>query len=1126
MQKKRTPLLPIMLAGFTLGASATVPPPRKGAEVRLPATYADFYPAMKNLIATPRLNEKPAFRNASAKLDAGSDIFGFLYFFQGTQLSQGLYRINDNPEPTYLWTDQYTADWSMAMNGGWIRDGKLCGTNSMVFMGGLLAYGQLELDISTGEILDFRPLTIGSDDLTNQYLTTAYRDLDDRVYGYGYIYDGSAYGFKSADASNLDTSAAVCEVEFEEICTALCYNLQDDAFYGVTTSGDFVSITPEGKQTVIMSLNIPNLSSTITGLTYSPKDQVYIYNAYFKDNNSAIYSIDKDAKTCTKLYDCRSGEEFVYFVCTAENAESDAPARPAFDTASFTGASLDGTLTFTMPSRTVADQPLSGNLDWRIYIDGEQAQTGTAAAGSKATVNLKDVPNGDHLFAFTAGKAGNYSTPVTIKKWIGSDYPSAPANIVLTHEKVTWDPVTTSEHDGYVDYTSLKYTVTLNGRKMGETDGTECAITLPDQEPYKSYTAKIVATADGKASQPGESNYITHGNPLTIPEGSSIHFRPEEYEFEIFKAIDIDRKTDDNGNIRNWHFSQTMGFPSFASGADGEDLLVFPPIMFDNTDKAYQFQMEAGLISDIDDTGTIEVLFGKEPTLEAMTRTVIPATHLHYMRGIIMTDYFSVPEAGTYYIGVLTRSNKVAFHISDMDIKLTDRDADVPMTVSDLAATAGANGALTATVSFTMPSLTVGGKPIDANTEIKATVTSREYVLDKPYEGNVIGTTVVTGKPGEKISAEVKTQQNLNTIGVSCSLDNRSGVETTTSVFTGLVRPYIVQNLKAEISEDNMSVRLSWTPPVEGEEPGAIGDTFFYSVWYYADGWQFYDGAGWDVDETVVELDEGNPQTILMLGIMAMNSAGQSDHIASQSVVVGPPYDLPMKETLHNGMEAYSPIAIQRPDKTYNDVYWMVTDPSEISALFANQSGWAYVGYIGTAGVKTGKSRLSLPKFSTVNSKDVNISLTYWGGPYEAPFTLLSNVSGSEKPEIIGSFPKGNGWVTNTITLPENLNGRKWVELLLENDFASDNNFALFSGYSISGTAGVESIGADGEGQIFTTPGMLHVAGFGGESLTVSDIAGRVLINIPVLDDMAGYALAPGIYVVKAGSKTTTIIVK
>ena len=179
-----------------------------------------------------------------------------------------------------------------------------------------------------------------------------------------------------------------------------------------------------------------------------------------------------------------------------------------------------------------------------------------------------------------------------------------------------------------------------------------------------------------------------------------------------------------------------MGFPSFASGADGIDLLVFPPIMFDNTEKAYQFQMEAGLISDIDNTGTIEILIGREPNLQAMTRVVIPPTRLYHMRGVIMTDYFSVPEAGTYYIGVLTHTNKVAFHISDMDIMLTSRDADVPMTVSaTLRRPRGENGALTATVSFTMPSQTVGGKEIDANSEITATVTSREFVLDKPYEG-------------------------------------------------------------------------------------------------------------------------------------------------------------------------------------------------------------------------------------------------------------------------------------------------------------------------------------------------------------------------------------------------------
>ena len=144
------------------------------------------------------------FRNASAKLGATSDIFGYLYFFQGTQLERGFYRINPTPDATFLWADSYTSDWSMSMTGGWLRDGKLCGLNSMVFMGGLLAYGQIELDIMTGEVLDFRQLKVDANDLNNQFISTAYRELDDRVYGYGYINDGSAYGFKSAKATDID----------------------------------------------------------------------------------------------------------------------------------------------------------------------------------------------------------------------------------------------------------------------------------------------------------------------------------------------------------------------------------------------------------------------------------------------------------------------------------------------------------------------------------------------------------------------------------------------------------------------------------------------------------------------------------------------------------------------------------------------------------------------------------------------------------------------------------------------------------------------------------------------------------------------------------------------------------
>lgn len=1118
-------LLPVLMAGVATTAALAVQPPQKVAEVRLPDSYASFFPSMSET-KTPALTEKSMYRNPQMRISDASNIYGSLYYFQGSALQQGFYRINPSPAPTFMWADSYTAEWSMPMTGGWLRNGKLCGVNAMNFMGGLLAYGQVTIDFNTGKVESFTPLTVSAESVDNVYITTAYRDIDDCVYGYGHINDGNAYGFKRADADNIDTSAPVREVDFNEMCTAFCYNVQDDLFYGVTTGGEFVSVNADGVQTPIFALNIPNLSSTVTGMVYSPKDDAYIFNAYFKDRSSAIYSIDAKAKTCTKLYDCTSGEEYIFMVCTADNVDSDAPAKAIFSGSDFVGSSLDGSISYTVAGKTASGNPLSGSLDWKLYDNGVAVKSGTTTPGSTLKIDLAGLAKGKHTFALALGKDGKWSLPEVKSFWVGADNPNAPTNVKLTETTVTWDASTGSMHGGFVDESAITYTVTLNGEKIAETSELSCTVTLPQGQPYKSYTAKVTATAEGMSSEPAESNYINYGDPLTIPAEGSLHFRPEEYEFTMFEAIDIDGKTDSEGNTRNWHFSETMGFPSFASGADGDDMLIFPPIRFDNTQKAYSFQMEAGLISDIDDTGTIEVLIGKEPTVEAMTRTVIKPTQLHYMRGVIMTEFFSVSEAGTYYLAVRTKTNDVAFHISDMDIALTNRDADVPQTVGDLEATAGANGALKANVTFTMPSQTVNGKTIDADTELTATVISREFVIDKPFDGEVYYTKTVTGKPGEVINTEIETKQNYNTIGVSCSLDNRSGVEATTNLYTGVVKPYTVQNLKATVSEDNMSAHLTWTPPVRGGQEGAIGDSFFYSAWYYADGWQFLDGVGYDVCEVTIPLEAGAPQNSYILGVMAMNAAGQSDYIAQTGVVIGTPYDLPMVETLATGEPDCWPIAIQRPSADYDGTYWMADDPATVSPLFANNTGIAYIGYIGQEGVSSAKSRLSLPKFSTVGRKDVKMSLTYWGGNYGAQFSLLSNVYGAEAPSAIGSFPMGaKGWVTNSLDLPAELNDLQWVELLLDTTFPNNNTFALFSGYSITGVSGIEGVGADGEGRIYTANSMLNILGMAGEALTVTDLQGRVIISEPNLGDIAGYLLAPGTYIVKAGAKTVKVII-
>ncbi len=994
----------------------------------------------------------------------------------------------------------------------------------MSFMGGVLSYGQVELDLSNGDVVSWHALRNNGEELQNTYLTTAYRDLDDRVYGFGYADDGQSYSFNSAEADDIDTSVMVRSLEFADLCVSLCYNIQEDMFYGVTTDARFVKVDPKGNVTPLFKLNVGS-KSTLTGLVYSPSHEAYIWNAYFEGDKSAFYAIKPEEKSVTKLYDCPAGEEYIYMVCTELNVQPTAPATPTGSSYTFAGAATSGKLSFTMPGKTAAGEPLKGELQWRLLDNGKEIASGTAQAGARVEADIPAVSNAAHSFALSAGVDGKFSYPDITRIWVGSDYPEMPANVNLSLTELTWDAVTTSVHDGYLDTGAITYIIYLNGEKVGQTSDCRYAITLPQGLPYNSYTAEVVAQADGKNSEPGVSNYITYGDALKIDP--SIHYRPEEKEFELFKAIDIDGNLDSEGNPRNWHFSTTMGFPSFASGADGEDLLIFPPMDFTTTDKAYLLSLEAGLIHDRDTSGSIQVYLGKEPTPEAMTQVIIPTTSPQHMLADVLKGYFAVKEAGTYYIGVLTKTNDVGIHISDMDISITDRDADVPIAITDMEVIPGADGALEAAVSFTMPTTTANGTAIADDADLTATVVAREFVLNYPDQGEVIDTKTISGKPGSRQTVNIGTQQNNNTIAVSCQLDGRSGAETTTTIFTGVVKPYIVQNLKAVVSEDNMGVTMSWTPPVEGApSDGPIGDTFFYTLWYYGDGWQYLQEVGWDKLEAFVEFPQGAPQQAVNIGVMALNAAGQSEYITALQSVIGTPYELPMDETFPNYEDTYSPIAIQRPSADYDGTYWLVDDPAEVAALFANESGVAYIGYIGLEGVSSASSRLSLPKFTTAAEKKVVFTLNYWGGPYEAPFTLLANKYGLEKPVEIGTFPSGKGWISNSIEIPSEFLDELWIEPLLDTYFADTQKFALFCGYSISGTVGVEGVQTDKGGAIFSTPGMIHVGGHAGDSLGVYSADGRCIISVATLEDLAGFAVQPGVYIVKAGEQSKKLIVK
>ena len=238
-------LLTLLLSGATL-CSVAQPPATQGKGVKMPDSYWSFFPSAVrnnsvkttgNIVSTvngtvnDRFVPRPSLagaplRAAANSTDADANIYGFLYYYQGNSLQRGMYKVGATGT-SFMWADEYTSDMSMPMTAGWLRDGKLCGLNSMNIMGGTLVYAQVEIDLLSGQVYSFTPLTIDGMNRQNVYVSVAYRDYDDRVYGYGYIASGEGFAFNSAAASDIDTSETIIDVPFEEVCPSLCYNVQD-----------------------------------------------------------------------------------------------------------------------------------------------------------------------------------------------------------------------------------------------------------------------------------------------------------------------------------------------------------------------------------------------------------------------------------------------------------------------------------------------------------------------------------------------------------------------------------------------------------------------------------------------------------------------------------------------------------------------------------------------------------------------------------------------------------------------------------------------------------------------------------------------------------------------------------
>lgn len=1038
----------------------------------------------------------------------GAELLGWLNYADNMDVTRGLYEY-DTDGFELRWADPMWEDEELkaTLMTSWINGDRICGYIYQIIWGYLQNNMYAEYDLATGELLDVRDLETTSENGQPQVMQVAAYDLsEDRLFGYGQL-DGG-YAFMSADTDDPGRYNLIRTVEMSEVCSSLCYNQYEDALYGVNLNHELVTVDPLGNQKVVLALPFEEAGSYVSGLAYNPAENAYYWNMIDTNGTSSMVRVSPADGTAEVFRTFSQGETFCTLYCLDDKIDPGRPRRPQALGMDFKDGSTTGHVNFLLPSETMSGAEIAKELAWTAWLDGERHSEGTGTAGSELAVEYSGLSDAMHTFGLSVSYEGVESSVVSTTGYVGNDTPVAPQGVVMNRTSVSWEPVTQGIHGAYVDLAAMRYEVFVNGESVGETSETTLDVTLPDDKPLELYKAAVKAICNGMESQlSGESNGVVAGEPMEIP----VYLAPTPEEFNLMSSYD--------SNGGGWYIVDIEGgyvvCPVYTDG-QYDSWLFLPPFRIEDASKLYTFSFDAFTWAEWYEEEYAEVLLCTAPSPENVISTVIdeinpdetPTNH----SGLI-----HAPAPGSYYIALHCTSSEWQLGVLARNFRITDDNVllsspDKPL---NLRASAAPEGKLEATVSFDMPTSSIGGDPLPEDAELTAEIASKA------------GNATASGRPGEHVSATVATEQGDNVIEVTVSDGVSNGRTATTNVFTGVVIPDNVTSATVTASADMMSATLEWKAPETGLEGGYIDpanvvyDIYRYEQNYVGWYWQVYaqDVKGTEFTYTAAPED---PQSLVQLGIASRNEAGSSGEIVVVSVLVGTPYHLPVNENFEDPYNiSFQPWLPYAPSAEYQSQIW------EINYLdyYDDSMQTGTIGIVGTSMEDNSRGMLGFPRFSTTDCGDVSLSITVLNGPEMPQLTLSGQFYGSETVEIGTIQPsQEKGLATYTFRLPAELLGKEWLQIYLTADFATAGQLVFIEDVDIQDIgSGIGSVAT--AGHIKGEDGRIRLLGLDGCMTQISTLDGRTIFNGVIRGNDASIPTEQGLYLVKAGHMTAKTLV-
>ncbi len=807
--------------------------------------------------------------------------------------------------------------------------------------------------------------------------------------------------------------------------------------YGIALDGNLYEVsTSTGAETKIgptgLVLTKKNGTSYYQSGNIDKATNTFYWAAVDSAGNSAIYTVDLTSGTATKITDIPDNTELVGLMFPRTIAPN-APARVENLACQATTTELKGDITFTAPTKTSGGSDLSGNMNYYVMCQGDTLGTGTCSPGQNVTVAATFATSGSKRIIVNVANAAGTSDDALITKWIGPDQPNAVTGVVLSidtagNAKVTWNAPVGTVNGGNLGNVVYNVSRVVKGVETQVAQGiTEQTFTekITDTN-MASYAYTVYAVSDGVVSDGATSNSVIYGNPIEVPYFEDFQ---QSNSFDLYTSLDNNKdgstwelfkvnRRNKNGRARSPYILNAVGY--------NDDWMLTPAIHL-LPNKVYLISFETNLVftgsmnvSDLE----VKVGTGEDPANYENTlfTSKITSTNSTKDGNVKHCFEFIASAEGYYHIGfhdytnISNSTTSSSVIIDDIGVQYMS-DTSAPDSVQNLVITAGAQGALNATVSFNVPSHNIDGSTLDKCDSVQV---SRDGTLVHTFGAASAGTALSM--------TEDSLEQGNHTWQVIAYAGAYPGRRYSKVAYVGLDLP---QQVSGILTDKGSNVDISWAPlTTVGANGGYVNpadvEISFTSIGNYgAAGNVVATAKGTDTHATVAEnMDEGVEQSLYQLFGFAQNATGKTSGLGTTGLIKGAPYPLPYKESFAN-LENEHGFWWREASKNSNYVWGFanvgIDDGSSMSwaCTKADQWGWANLGKVNMQGAKNPMGYVFVG--NTVASNPIKLYFMV---------ALPNNRVDTVRVIDVGSLAAGS-WTEIELNLKKYA-GQRWIEPILK----------------------------------------------------------------------------------------------